>query len=164
LPYSTELLSQKIDSKKALSENSEVGRYMFKLDTKEEWKNYLSEFFEIYNGLPELPSMLKPIAPLLFQYKITDNPEMNYWQIMEKDRVIWGMGEYTEDEISKVIHKTDFDTIKKVNSGESNPIEATVAGTYFVEGDMTKLMMCAPLAPLNGKVHEMISKMKEKLN
>jgi putative sterol carrier protein len=86
---------------------------------------------------------------------------MDYWQIMEEDKVIWGMGENTKDRIPKVIHKTNFDTMKKVNSGESNPIEATVAGTYFVEGDLAKLMACAPLAPLNGKVHALISKMKE---
>ena len=86
---------------------------------------------------------------------------MDYWQLMEEDKVIWGMGEFTEDGISKVIHKTDFDTIKKVNSGESNPIEATMAGTYIVEGDMAKLMACTPLAPLNGKTHALISKIKE---
>jgi hypothetical protein len=79
-------------------------------------------------------------------------------------KVIWGMGEYTEDGISKVTHKTDFNTIKKVNSGVSNPIEATMEGTYLVEGDMTKLMACTPLAPLNGKVHGLISKTKEKIS
>ena len=57
----------------------------------------------------------------------------------------------------------EFNTIKKVNSGESNPIEATMAGRYLVEGDMAKLMACTPLAPLNGKVHALISKIKEKI-
>lgn len=151
LPFSFDVISQE-----PIADESS-----FKIATKEDWENYLSEYFRIYNGLPELSPLLKPIAPLLFQYKITDNPEMNYWQIMEEDKVIWGMGTHTEDGMSKVIHKTDFETIKKVNSGESNPIEATVAGTYFVEGDMAKLMACAPLAPLNGKVHALITKKKE---
>lgn len=47
--------------------------------------------------------------------------------------------------------------MKKVNSGETNPIEETMAGKYIVEGDMTKLIACTPLAPLNGKVHDIIS-------
>jgi collagenase-like PrtC family protease len=162
LPYSYDLISQKVESRKSLREYPKDDANTFKLDTRKEWENYLTEFFKVYNGLPELPSLLKPIAPLLFQYKISDNPEMDYWQIMEEDRVIWGMGEYTKDGISKVIHKTNFETIKKVNSGESNPIEATVAGAYFVEGDLAKLMACAPLAPLNGKAHALIS--KERIN
>ena len=49
---------------------------------------------------------------------------------------------------------TNFEVIKKVNSGETNPIEATMAGTYDVDGDPTKLMACAPLLPLNAKAHE----------
>jgi len=162
LPYSTELISQSVEGGEALSENPKGEATSFKLDTKEEWVNYLTEFFEIYNELPELLPLLEPIAPLLFQYKITNNTEMDYWQLMEEDKVTWGTGEYTEDGISKVIHKTDFNTIKKVNSGVSNPIEATMAGTYLVEGDLAKLMACTPLAPLNGKVHALISKNKEK--
>ncbi|MBY9011970.1 MAG: U32 family peptidase [Candidatus Lokiarchaeota archaeon] len=163
LPFSYDLASQKFENGKILNKNSKDEANLFKIDTKEEWESYLKDYFYIYNGLPELPPLLKPIAPLLFQYKITDNPEMDYWQIMEEDKVIWGMGEYTEDGIPKVIHKTDFNTIRKVNSGESNPIEATVAGTYFVEGDLAKLMACAPLAPLNGKTHNLVSKIKEQI-
>ena len=161
LPYSTDILSQKDEDKKVLKQDIEYSVFKPKLDTREEWENYLNEYFKVYNGLPGLPSLLKPIAPLLFQYKITDKPEMDYWQIMEEDKVIWGMGENPEDGMPKVIHKTNFETIKKVNSGVSNPIEATVAGTYFVEGDLAKLMACAPLAPLNEQAHALISKMKE---
>ena len=161
LPYSYDLLSQKAEGENVLNGNSKVGAFQFKIETREEWESYLTEYFTIYNGLPELPPLLKPIAPLLFQYKITDNPEMDYWQVMKEDKVLWGMGEYSEDGIPKIIHKTNFETIKRVNSGESNPIEATVAGTYFIEGDLTKLMACAPLAPLNGKVHSLVSKMKK---
>ena len=161
LPYSYDLLSQKHEGENVLSENSEAGASQSKIDTREEWESYLTEYFTIYNELPELPPLLKPIAPLLFQYNITDNPEMDYWQIMKEDKVLWGMGEYSEDGIPKIIHKTNFETIKRVNSGESNPIEATVAGTYFIEGDLTKLMACAPLEPLNGKVHKLVSKTKK---
>jgi collagenase-like PrtC family protease len=162
LPYSSELLPRKAETGKIMNEDLTSEMKSIKLDTKEEWEQYLSDFFKVYNELPELQPMLVPIAPLLFQYKISDRPEMSYWQIMKKDKVIWGMGEYSEDEIPKVIHKTDFATIKKVNSGESNPIEATMAGTYIVEGDMAKLMACAPLAPLNGKVHALVLNNKEK--
>lgn len=163
LPYSTELIPQRAEVEEVLNQNPKSEATSFKIDSKEEWENYLSQFFKVYNELPELPPLLKPVAPLLFQYKITDKPEMDYWQLMEEDKVIWGMGEYTIDGIPKVIHKTDFNTIKKVNSGESNPIEATMTGKYFVEGDLAKLMACTPLAPLNGKAHALISKIKEKV-
>ncbi|MFX1325323.1 MAG: SCP2 sterol-binding domain-containing protein [Promethearchaeota archaeon] len=123
------------------------------MDTKEEWEEYLGKFMTAYNGLPDLAALLKPIAPLVFQYKISDRPEMNYWQSIEEDKMSWGMGEYVGPDVPKVIHKTNFEVIKKVNSGETNPIEATMAGKYDVDGDPTKLMACAPLLPLNAKAH-----------
>jgi len=124
-----------------------------KLDTKEEWESYLTNFMNAYNELPDLAPLLQPVSPLLFQYIITDRPEMNYWQFIEKDKMRWGMGEYSGAEAPKILHKTDFQTIKKVNSGESDPIQASMAGTYVVEGDVSKLMACAPLLPLNAKAH-----------
>ncbi len=124
-----------------------------KLDTKEEWEAYLTDFMNAYNELPDITQLLQPIAPLIFQYIITDRPEMNYWQFIDKDKMKWGMGEYSGPEAPKIIHKTDFATIKQVNSGESDPIQATMAGTYVVEGDVAKLMACAPLLPLNAKAH-----------
>jgi len=124
-----------------------------KLDTKEEWESYLTDFMNAYNELPDLAQLLQPIAPLIFQYIITDRAEMNYWQFIDKDKMRWGMGEYSGPEAPKIIHKTDFQTIKKVNSGESDPIQATMSGTYVVEGDVSKLMACAPLLPLNAKAH-----------
>ena len=123
------------------------------MDTKEEWESYLTDFMNAYNELPDLAPLLQPIAPLIFQYKITDRPEMNYWQFIDKDKMRWGMGDYSGPGAPKITHKTDFNTIKKVNSGESDPIQATMAGTYVVEGDVAKLMSCAPLLPLNAKAH-----------
>ncbi|MGB5909867.1 MAG: hypothetical protein WBH31_01600, partial [Promethearchaeia archaeon] len=99
------------------------------MDTKEEWEAYLSRFMNAYNELPDLALLLEPIAPLVFQYVITDKSEMSYWQLVEKDRMRWGMGEYKGPDAPKIIHKTDFETIKKVNSGESDPIQATMEGT-----------------------------------
>ncbi|MFX1500633.1 MAG: SCP2 sterol-binding domain-containing protein [Promethearchaeota archaeon] len=124
------------------------------MDTKEEWEAYLERFMKAYNELPDLASMLDPIAPLIFQYEITDKPEMSYWQFIDHDKMDWGIGIYSGPEAPKIIHKTNFDTIKKVNSGKSDPIQATMAGTYIVEGDVSKLMVCAPLLPLNAKAHE----------
>ncbi|MCK4384586.1 MAG: SCP2 sterol-binding domain-containing protein [Candidatus Lokiarchaeota archaeon] len=124
------------------------------METKEEWEAYLTRFMDAYNELPDLALLLEPVAPLIFQYIITDKPEMSYWQFIDKDKMSWGMGEYSGPDAPKLFHKTDFDTIKKVNSGESDPIQATMAGTYVVEGDVTKLMACAPLLPLNAKAHE----------
>lgn len=123
------------------------------MDKKEEWEAYLTRFMNAYNQLPDLSQLLDPIAPLVFQYVITDRPEMSYWQFIEKDKMNWGMGEYSGPDAPKIIHKTDFETIQKVNSGESDPIQATMSGTYVVEGDVTKLMACAPLLPLNAKAH-----------
>jgi len=125
-----------------------------KMDTREEWEAYLDSFMKAYNELPDVAALLKPIAPLVFQYKISDRPEMDYWQSIEENKMSWGMGEYSGPDVPKVIHKTNFEVIKKVNSGETNPIEATMAGTYDVDGDPTKLMACAPLLPLNAKAHE----------
>ena len=124
------------------------------METKEEWEAYLTRFMDAYNKLPDLAPMLEPVAPLVFQYLITDKPEMSYWQFIEKDKMRWGMGEYSGSDAPTIFHKTDFVTVKKVNSGESDPIQATMAGTYVVEGDVTKLMACAPLLPLNAKAHE----------
>jgi len=123
------------------------------MDTKEEWETYLASFMKAYNELPDLARLLEPIAPLVFQYVINDRPEMNYWQSIEKDKMEWGMGDYSGPDAPIIIHKTDFETIQKVNSGESDPIQATMSGTYVVEGDVTKLMACAPLLPLNAKAH-----------
>ena len=163
LPYGTELMAQRarekgfvienskfIENKKKIEKNIEV---KMNLNTKEEWETYLTRFMKAYNELPDLASMLEPVAPLLFQYEITDRPEMNYWQRIEKDRMDWGMGKYSGPEMPKIIHRTDFETMKKVNSGESDPIQATMAGTYVVDGDPSKLMACAPLLPLNPKAH-----------
>lgn len=122
--------------------------------TKEEWEAYLTRFMDAYNELPDLAPMLEPVFPLIFQYLITDKPEMNYWQFIEKDKMRWGMGEYSGSDAPKILHKTDFATIQKVNSGESDPIQETMAGTYIVEGDVEKLMACATLLPLNAKAHK----------
>jgi putative sterol carrier protein len=105
------------------------------------------------NALPELPPLLKGVAPVLFQYHITDRQEMNYWQLFEKDRIQWGMGENTEGNVPKIVHKTNFATIRKVNASELDPISATMAGQYSVEGDLCILMASAPLLPLNPKAH-----------
>ncbi len=123
------------------------------MNTKKEWEVYLKLFIEANNELPELKPLIQPVAPLIFQYLITDRPEMNFWQSFEKDSMNLGMGEYSELDIPKIIHKTDFTTIKKVISGESDPIQETMSGTYLIEGDMTKLMACAALLPLNAKAH-----------
>ena len=124
-----------------------------KVETREEWEAYLTKFMKAYNELPDLKALLEPIAPLVFQYIITDKPEMNYWQLMLKEKMEWGMGEFSGPDHPTIIHKTDFKTVQKVNSGESDPIKATMEGAYVVEGDVQKLMACAPLLPLNAKAH-----------
>ena len=111
-----------------------------------------------YNEIPDLPDLLKPLAPVLFQYQITDKPEMNYWQLVKENKMEWGMGEYDGEKVPTIYHKTDFETIKKVNSGETDPIQATMSGTYQVDGDVGKLMSAAPLLPLNAKAHEAATK------
>ncbi len=163
-PYGTEIMAEKAIERgeevvtpaqtvsKAIKINNKK-EVKIKMDTKEEWEAYLTSFMKAYNELDEIPSVLEPVAPLIFQYVITDRPEMNWWQLIEKDKMNWGIGEYSGEDAPKIIHKTDFETMKQVNSGESDPIQATMAGTYIVEGDMTKLMACAPLVPLNAKAH-----------
>jgi collagenase-like PrtC family protease len=143
--------SKQLNEKQKQKEVEEV-----KMDTKEEWEEYLTKFIEAYNTLPDVKSMLEPVAPLVFQYHITDRPEMNYWQYIEKDKMKFGMGEYDGDDVDILVHETDFETMKKVNSGETNPIQETMAGTYNVDGDPNKLMACAPLLPLNQKAHKKV--------
>jgi collagenase-like PrtC family protease len=164
IPYGTEIMAQRAKEKgiiinrsnvmKKKTQNQTVKEVKMNLDTKEQWKSYLERFMKAYNELPDLLPLLEPIAPLVFQYKITDNPEMDYWQLLEKEKMSWGMGEYDGSNVPKIVHKTDFNTIQKVNSGESDPIQETMKGTYVVEGDVTKLMACAPLLPLNAKAHK----------
>lgn len=170
LPFSSELLPQKAkdegninDKQISNQKRKEVKKKMqmkeeIKLETKEEWEAYLTRFMKAYNELPDIEQMLEPIGTLVFQYSITDKPEMNYWQYINNSKMAWGMGEYSGPEVPTIIHKTNFNTIKKVNSGESDPIQATMSGTYVVEGDVTKLMACAPLLPLNAKAHEIAIK------
>ena len=123
------------------------------MTTKAEWKDYLTRYVKAYNSLPELPPIIKSIAPLLFQYQITDKPELSYWFFIEKDKISWGLGQKSGSGIPTVIHKTDIETMKKVNSGETDPIQATMTGSYNIDGDVTKLMACAPLLPLSAKAH-----------
>ena len=59
-----------------------------------------------------------------------------------------------EENATILTHKTDFETHKNVNAGTNNPIQATMEGTYAVDGDMTKLMACSPLIPITTKAHE----------
>jgi putative sterol carrier protein len=125
-----------------------------------EWEDYLNRFIKAYNSLPELPPIIQSVAPLLFQYQITDQPELSYWFLIEEDKVSWGMGQYPEEGIPTVIHKTDIETMKKVNSGETDPIQATMTGIYQIEGDVTKLMACAPLIPLSAKAHALAQEME----
>jgi len=163
LPYGTEVMAQKAKDKGLLVkelkvnevklQNKKEKEVKIEMNTKKEWEAYLTKFMKAYNEIPDIKSLLKPIAPLIFQYVITDKPEMNYWQFIESDKMKWGMGQYSGPNAPKIIHKTNFETIKKVNSGESDPIQATMAGTYIVEGDVAKLMACASLLPLNAKAH-----------
>lgn len=119
-----------------------------------DWEAYLERLTKALNDLPELTPILNDIAPVIFQYHISDRPEFNYWHVFEKDKVRWGMGENTEENITKLIHKTDFDMLNKVNAGEVNPIQATMDGTYAVDGDPMKLVACSPLVPVTVKAHD----------
>ncbi|TFF97524.1 MAG: hypothetical protein EU541_08115, partial [Promethearchaeota archaeon] len=128
-----------------------------KLNTEEEWKEYLERYMKVYNELPNLKGLLEPVAPLVFQFHLSDKPEMNYWQFFTKNGIEWGMGEFSNDNIPKMIHTTDFNTIKMVNSGEINAIQVSMTEKYNISGDMDKLMKCAPLLPLNKKVHSKLT-------
>ena len=119
------------------------------------WKAYLERLTKEFNDLPEVPPILNTLEPTIFQYNLNDHPELNYWHAFDKTGIRVGMGENTEDtDFIKLIHKADFETVRKVNSGEQNPVQATMAGLYVVDGDMAKLMACAPLLPLQVKAHE----------
>jgi len=163
LPYGTEIMAQKarfrgefiVETKNSdsLQQIQKAAEKKIKLDTKQEWESYLTSLLNAYNNLTEVKPLLPPIAPLIFQYIITDKPEMNYWQFFDNTQVKWGMGEYSGPTAPKIIHKANFEIIKKVYAGEADPIQETMAKRYAVEGDMTKLMACVPLLPLFSKAH-----------
>ncbi len=119
------------------------------------WETYLKNLTKALNDLPEVRPILENLAyaPVVFQYHITNRPEFNYWHAFRKDGIYLGMGENEEEDVTKLIHSTDLDTLRKVNSGEANPVQATMAGTYSVDGDMTILMSCSPLLPLTVTAH-----------
>ncbi|MBN1801603.1 MAG: hypothetical protein JW891_08875 [Candidatus Lokiarchaeota archaeon] len=164
IPFSNQLIPLKNNEGEIktninkIKEKQNKKKVKIKLNTKEEWEAYLTRFMKAYNELPDVEQMLEPIGSVVFQYEITDKPEMSYWQYINGKKMDWGMGKFSNGDIPMVIHKTNFETIKKVNSGESDPIQATMAGNYVVEGDVTKLMACAPLLPLNAKAHEQVFK------
>ena len=121
------------------------------------WTEYIERLSKEFNDLPEVLPILGSIEPTLFQYNLNDHPELNFWHAFDKNGIRGGMGENTEDkDYIKLIHKADFEVVRKVFNGEQNPIEATMAGIYLVDGDMTKLMACAPLLPLQVKAHEKV--------
>ena len=120
------------------------------------WKQYIEHLASEMNAMTQVIDLLKEKDATLFQYRINDKPELNYWQIFQKTGMSTGMGEYNGDGLIKLIHKMDFDTLIKVNSGESNPIQATMAGQYVVEGDMAALMDLGPILPLQVEAHKVV--------
>jgi len=122
------------------------------------WTEYIEQLTKEFHDLPEVPPILASIEPTVFQYSLNDHPELNFWHAFDKNGIRGGMGENTEDnDYIKLIHKADFEVVRKVFSGEQNPIEATMTGIYLVEGDMTKLMACASLLPLQVVAHEKVT-------
>jgi hypothetical protein len=119
------------------------------------WKRYLKRLYQALNDLPEVSVVLQSLqnTPIVFQYNITDRPEFNFWQAFGQDKLDWGLGENNAKCATKLLHTTDFNTLIKVNSGEINPIQATMDGIYVVDGDVTVLMSCAPVLPLTIKAH-----------
>lgn len=163
LPYGTPLMAEKSGQEVPMQEKvSQKQESKFEIRSKAEWEAYLEKFIKEFNILVK-PHLVNLPTPMLFQYKISDHPEMDYWQLITSEDVQWGIGQSTQiDKFPTIIHKTDFDTIKKVNSGETDPVQATMAGSYVVEGDTAKLMACAPILPLNAQAHANVLK-SEKL-
>lgn len=145
LPYSTDPVYQ-------IQEKVEGSRKQF-YKTKIEWQGYLSNLMKSLNELPELQSVIEAINPLILQYQITDDSNMDFWQAFENSKMEWGMGQFNGSDVPKLIHKTDFENIQRVFAGEANPIQETVAGRYAVEGETEKLMACIPLITLYAKAH-----------
>jgi len=124
---------------------------------KTKWTNYIEQLTMEFNNLPDVKPLLKNIEPTVFQYHLNDHPELNFWHAFDKNGIRGGMGENTEDgDYIRLIHKADFEVVRKVFSGEQNPVQATMAGLYLVEGDMAKLMACAPFLPLQVVAHEKV--------
>ncbi len=122
------------------------------------WKEYLKKFVKAYNTLPELSSILPSVAPLIFQFDITDQPGMNFWFLFNNDKVTWDLGQNKAKDIPTLIHQADLATIKMILAGKKDPIAATMEGTYKVDGALNQLMVCTPLLPLLEKAHNLSQK------
>ena len=126
---------------------------------KAKWTDYIGKLTKEFNDLPEVKPLLENVEPTIFQYSLNDHPELNFWHSFDKNGIRGGMGENTEDkDYILLIHKADFDVVRKVFSGEQNPVQATMAGLYVVDGDMAKLMACSPFLPLQVVAHEKVIK------
>jgi len=121
------------------------------------WTEYIEKLTKEFNDLPEVKPLLESVEPTIFQYSLNDHPELNFWHAFDKNGIRGGIGENSEDkDYIMLIHKANFDVVRKVFSGEQNPVQATMAGLYVVDGDMAKLMACAPFLPLQVVAHEKI--------
>ncbi|TXT67424.1 MAG: hypothetical protein BAJALOKI1v1_100037 [Promethearchaeota archaeon] len=147
-PYSHEWTE---DFTESTQESSSVKK------NKDDWNAYLAQFMSSLEGFTELSSLTPSLAPLVIEYQISDASEMTFWQAFIDSKMEWGLGAYSNPEIPKMIHKTDFDTIQKVLSGEMDPIKATMDGKYAVEGNTEKLMECVPLITLYKEAHKKIA-------
>lgn len=121
------------------------------------WIAYLEHLTRTLNELPELRPVLDKSAPVVFQYCMQDFSEYNYWWSLKKDGVKWALGENTEENIPKVIHKANLDVIKKINAGDIHPVQARMDRTYSIDGDMRKFMECTPLLPIIVKAHAIVT-------
>ncbi|MFW9864610.1 MAG: radical SAM protein [Candidatus Thorarchaeota archaeon] len=121
------------------------------------WTDYIERLTKEFNELPDVKPLLANVEPTVFQYNLNDHPELNFWHAFDKNGIRGGMGENVENkDYIQLIHRADFDVVRKIFSGEQNPVQATMAGLYKVDGDMAKLMACAPFLPLQVVAHEKV--------
>ena len=121
---------------------------------KEDWFNYLEKIAEKLNSYPDCAEIFEGIGEITFLYKVTDKPEFTFNQEYTGSKMIIHQGEI---ENATVTHIMEFDTIKGVFAGTTNPIEETAKGNYAVEGNTAKLLKAAGLLPYIKKAHSEIS-------
>jgi MoaA/NifB/PqqE/SkfB family radical SAM enzyme len=124
--------------------------------TVEDWKSYLEKLTGQINSFPDVQDALQQIGPVLFQYRLKEGDDYNFWHLFNKDQVVLGYGENKDNYESTLYHTTRLDTLYNINAGLTNPVQATMEGIYSVDGATNRLMDCVPMLQFTIKAHKLV--------
>jgi len=121
-----------------------------------EWRSYLEDLTNKINSFPDVQNTLADLGPILFKYKINEGDSYNFWHLFGKEKVVLGFGEKIFENTPTLIHTTGLETLYNINSGQANPVQATMEGLYSVDGATNVLMDCVPMLQFTIKAHKLL--------